>query len=119
LIVRVQVDAIDIGVSGVLGAAVFLFWYAFLWPISLFASPAWYRDHLRTLKTAFLVGGLRTFTLCLAIAAVAALLQTYETFRKLRRKSEITAFYHAVMLQTLKGVAEENAKEPGKSGQGQ
>jgi len=106
-------EGMAIGVSAVLGAAVFGFWCAFLWLISLFASPAWYHDHLKTLKTAFLVGGLRTFNLCLAIAAVGAVLQTYETSRKLRGKSELPSVYHEVMLETFKHVAEKNAEETG------
>jgi hypothetical protein len=109
-------EAMAVGVSAVLGSAVFLFWYAFLWLTSFVASPARYHDHLKTLKTAFLVGGLRTFNLCLAIGAIGAIAQTYEQFRKLRGGGEIPAVYRAVLLEAFKDVAEENAKEAGKAG---
>jgi hypothetical protein len=109
-------EGMAVGVSAVLGTAVFLFWYAFLWLISLFASPAWYDAHLKMLKTVFFVGGLRTFSLCLAIGALGAVAETYETSRKLRGKGESPAVYRAVMLAALKDVAEENAKEAGRTG---
>jgi hypothetical protein len=106
-------EAMAIGVSVVLGTATFVFWHSLLWLISFVASPAWYQDHLKTLNTVFLVGGLRTFSLCLAIAAVSAIVQTYEVSRKLRGKGELPSVYHKVMLETFKDVAEKNAKETG------
>jgi hypothetical protein len=108
-------EAMAVGVSAILAAAIFAFWYTFIWLFSFLASPAWYHDHLNSLKTAYLAGALRTFTFCLAIGVVCAILQTYETLSKMLGKGEVPIGHRNAILRVFKDAAERNAKEAGKT----